>query len=73
MIKNGEIALIINTVDERRASIQDSYSIRFEALKGRVPIYTTVAGGRAAAYGIKHMKEWTVYSVQDLHQRLQTA
>ncbi|HEY9101285.1 carbamoyl-phosphate synthase large subunit [Chitinimonas sp.] len=73
MIKNGEIALIINTVDERRASIQDSYSIRFEALKGRVPIYTTVAGGRAAAYGIKHMKEWTVYSVQGLHQRLQTA
>ncbi|MGQ5523798.1 carbamoyl-phosphate synthase large subunit [Chitinimonas sp. PSY-7] len=73
MIKNGEIALIINTVDERRASIQDSYSIRYEALKGRVPIYTTVAGGRAAAYGIKHMKEWTVYSVQDLHQRLVVA
>ncbi|QNM97502.1 carbamoyl-phosphate synthase large subunit [Chitinimonas koreensis] len=73
MIKNGEIALIVNTVDERRASIQDSYSIRYEALKGRVPIYTTVAGGRAAAYGIKHMKEWTVYSVQGLHQRLATA
>ncbi|PHV10819.1 carbamoyl-phosphate synthase large subunit [Chitinimonas sp. BJB300] len=73
MIKNGDIALIINTVDERRASIQDSYSIRYEALKGRVPIYTTVAGGRAAAYGIKHMKEWTVYSVQDLHQRLSVA
>ncbi|GAB3243308.1 carbamoyl phosphate synthase large subunit [Chitinimonas naiadis] len=73
MIKNGEIALIINTVDERRASIQDSYSIRYEALKGRVPIYTTVAGGRAAAYGIKHMKEWTVYSVQGLHKRLQKA
>ncbi|WP_374353220.1 carbamoyl-phosphate synthase large subunit [Chitinimonas sp.] len=70
MIKNGEIALIVNTVDERRASIQDSYSIRYEALKGRVPIYTTVAGGRAAAYGIKHMKEWTVYSVQGLHARL---
>ncbi|GLR11563.1 carbamoyl-phosphate synthase large subunit [Chitinimonas viridis] len=73
MIKNGEIALIVNTVDERRASIQDSYSIRFEALKGRVPIYTTVAGGRAAAYGIKHMREWTVYSVQGLHERLKTA
>ncbi|MBV8467230.1 MAG: carbamoyl-phosphate synthase large subunit, partial [Burkholderiales bacterium] len=70
MIKNGEIALIVNTVDERRASIQDSYSIRHEALKARVPIYTTIAGGRAAAYGIAHMKEWSVYSVQDLHQRL---
>ncbi|WP_269531037.1 carbamoyl-phosphate synthase large subunit [Chitinimonas sp. BJYL2] len=72
MIKNSEIALIVNTVDERRASIQDSYSIRHEALKARVPIYTTVAGGRAAAYGIKHMEEWTVYAVQDLHPRLKT-
>ncbi|MBV8656945.1 MAG: carbamoyl-phosphate synthase large subunit [Burkholderiales bacterium] len=73
MIKNGEIALIVNTVDERRASIQDSYSIRHEALKARVPIYTTVAGGRAAAYGIAHKKEWSVYSVQGLHQQLATA
>jgi carbamoyl-phosphate synthase large subunit len=73
MIKNGEIKLIINTVDERRASIQDSYSIRHEALKARVPLYTTVAGGRAAAYGIAHMKEWSVYSVQGLHRRLAVA
>ncbi|MBV1774194.1 carbamoyl-phosphate synthase large subunit [Burkholderiaceae bacterium DAT-1] len=70
MIKNGEIALIVNTVDERRASIQDSYSIRHEALKGRVPIYTTIAGARAAAYGIAHMKEWRVYPLQDLHRQL---
>jgi carbamoyl-phosphate synthase large subunit len=36
MIKNGEVVMIINTVDERRASIQDSYSIRRSALQGRV-------------------------------------
>jgi carbamoyl-phosphate synthase large subunit len=62
--------LIVNTVDERRASIQDSYSIRHEALKAHVPIYTTIAGARAAAYGIAHMKDWQVYSLQSLHRLL---
>jgi len=70
MIKNGEVALIVNTVDERRASIQDSYSIRHEALKAHVPLYTTLAGARAAAYGIAHMQDWQVYPLQGLHERL---
>ncbi|MFC4159634.1 carbamoyl-phosphate synthase large subunit [Chitinimonas lacunae] len=70
MIKNGDVALVVNTVDERRASIQDSYSIRHEALKGRVPIYTTLAGARAAAIGMAHRAEWQVYPVQGLHRRL---
>ncbi|NBR98133.1 MAG: carbamoyl phosphate synthase large subunit, partial [Betaproteobacteria bacterium] len=48
-IKNGEIALIINTVDEKKSSIEDSWSIRNAALQGRVTYYTTVAGARAAA------------------------
>ena len=71
MIKNGEIAMIINTVDERRASIQDSYSIRRSALQGRVSCFTTMAGARAACTGMRDMQELRVYSVQKLHAMLQ--
>jgi len=70
MIKNGEIALIINTVEDRRSAIQDSYSIRRSALQARVTYYTTIAGARAACTGMQHMRELTVYSLQDLHARL---
>ncbi len=70
MIKNGEIALIINTVEDRRSAIQDSYSIRRSALQARVTYYTTVAGARAACTGMQNMRELTAYSLQDLHARL---
>ncbi|MGD8476118.1 MAG: carbamoyl-phosphate synthase large subunit [Burkholderiales bacterium] len=70
MIKNGEVVMIINTVDERRASIQDSYSIRRSALQGRVTYFTTMAGARAACTGMRDMQEMRVYSVQQLHASL---
>jgi carbamoyl-phosphate synthase large subunit len=70
MIKNGEIALIVNTVDEKRSTVQDSYSIRRSALQGRVTYFTTVAGARAACTGMQHMQELKAYSVQALHARL---
>ena len=44
MIKNDEIALVVNTVEEKRAAIQDSYAIRRAALTDQVPTYTTLAG-----------------------------
>ncbi len=71
MIKNGEIVLIVNTVEDRRSAIQDSYSIRRSALQARVTYFTTVAGARAACTGMQHMQELTAYSVQELHARLQ--
>ncbi len=70
MIKNGEIAMIINTVGDARSSIQDSYSIRRTALQGRVTYYTTLAGARAAISGIRKISELTVCSVQSAHQQL---
>jgi carbamoyl-phosphate synthase large subunit len=70
MIKNGEIAMIINTTDERRSSIQDSYSLRRSALQARVTYYTTVAGARAACAGMQQMQELRAYSVQRLHASL---
>ena len=46
MIKNGEIVLILNTVEEKRTAVRDSYAIRRAALQGRITLYTTVAGAR---------------------------
>jgi carbamoyl-phosphate synthase large subunit len=71
MIKNKEISLIINTVDENRRSIQDSWSIRNSALQGRVTYYTTLAGARAACAGMQHIEELNIYDVQRLHKSLE--
>jgi len=70
MIKNGEVNLIINTVDSRPSVMRDSYSIRHAALQGRVTYYTTLAGARAACLGMQHLAELQVYDVQSLHKRL---
>src|SRR4051794_3147255 len=70
MLVNDEIALVVNTVEEKRAAIQDSYHIRRAALVDQVPTYTTIAGARAAAIGMKVMRGLTPYSIQALHKRL---
>jgi len=70
MLKNGEIALVINTVEERRGAITDSRSIRTTALAQRVTYYTTIAGARAAVEGLRHLQGLDVYSLQELHARL---
>ena len=71
MIKNGDVSLIINTVDSRPSVMRDSYSIRHAALQGRVTYYTTLAGARAACLGMQHLAELQVYDVQSLHRRLE--
>ena len=48
MVKNGEISLVINTVEERRNAIADSRTIRTQSLAARVTFFTTIAGARAA-------------------------
>ncbi len=70
MIKNEEIALVINTVEERRNAIADSRQIRTSALLARVTTYTTIAGAEAAVEGMKHLDNLPVYSVQELHAQL---
>ncbi|MDR0234028.1 MAG: carbamoyl-phosphate synthase large subunit, partial [Zoogloeaceae bacterium] len=49
MIKNHEISLIINTVEEKRQAVSDSQSIRVSGLQARVAMYTTLWGAEAAA------------------------
>jgi carbamoyl-phosphate synthase large subunit len=69
MIKNGEVGLIVNVVEDKRAA-KDSFSIRSEALARRVAYFTTLAGARAACLGMQHAQELQVYGLQELHQSL---
>jgi carbamoyl-phosphate synthase large subunit len=71
MIKNDEIALVINTVEEKRNAINDSRTIRTSALAARVTTYTTIAGAKAAVEGMAHLNELHVYDLQGMHASLQ--
>jgi carbamoyl-phosphate synthase large subunit len=73
MIKNGEISIIVNTVEERRTAVRDSYVIRRAALQERVALYTTLDGARAACNGIEHSRELRAYVMQGLHASLPKA
>jgi len=73
MIKNDEIAMVINTVEERRNAIADSRAIRTSSLLARVTTFTTIFGAEAAVEGMKHLDNLDVYSVQELHARLAAA
>ena len=70
MIKNHEIVLVINTVEEKRNAIIDSRAIRTSSLASRVTTYTTIAGAEAAVEGIRHLDELQVYDLQGLHKTL---
>ena len=70
MLVNDEIALVVNTVEEKRTAIHDSYVIRRAALNDQIPTYTTLAGARAAAIGLSGMRGLVPYAIQTLHQRL---
>jgi len=72
MIKNNEIVLIVNTVDEKRVAIADSRSIRTSALAQKVTLFTTIEGARAACVGMQHSGLET-YSIQQLHAELEGA
>ena len=70
MIKNQEIALVVNTVEERRNAITDSRQIRTSALLARVTTFTTIAGAEAAVEGMKYLDNLGVVSIQELHAQL---
>ncbi len=66
MIKNGEVSLVINTVEERRNAIVDSRTIRTHALAANLAYYTTVQGLQY----LRHGDGLKVYAVQELHALL---
>ncbi|MFT7879782.1 MAG: carbamoyl-phosphate synthase large subunit [Sulfurimonas sp.] len=55
MIKNGEIALAINTSDNK-SSKDDAKTIRQSVLANNVAYFTTIAAARATALAIKELK-----------------
>ena len=70
IIKNREIALVINTVEEKRNAINDSRAIRVSSLAAGATTYTTIAGAEAAVEGMRHLNELHVYDLQGLHKTL---
>jgi carbamoyl-phosphate synthase large subunit len=72
MLKNNEIALVINTVEERRNAIADSRQIRISSLLARVTTFTTIAGAEAAVEGMKYLDNLNIYSLQEMHLQLQS-
>ncbi|WP_243021285.1 carbamoyl-phosphate synthase large subunit [Simplicispira sedimenti] len=70
MIKNNEIVMVINTVEERRNAIADSRAIRTSSLLARVTTFTTIFGAEAAVEGMQHMNQLDVISVQEMHAQL---
>jgi carbamoyl-phosphate synthase large subunit len=70
MIKNNEIIMVVNTVEERRNAIADSRAIRTSSLLARVTTFTTIAGAEAAVEGMRAMDNLDVISVQEMHAQL---
>jgi len=66
-IKNGEIALIINTTEGKRSNA-DSFSIRASALAKKVAYTTTIAGATAAVMALTEMTSTGIRPIQELHE-----
>ena len=68
MIKNGEIAFIINT-PSGKSPREDEVKIRSAAVANRIPIMTTLRAARASAGGIRSLQErgLDVKTIQEYH------
>jgi carbamoyl-phosphate synthase large subunit len=71
MIKNGQVDLIVNTTEGKRA-IADSYTIRRTALQNKISYSTTIAGARATCMALDYLDTGNVSSLQALHQEQET-
>ena len=69
MLKNGELAMIINTPSGKSAR-EDEVKIRSTASSSRVPVMTTLRAARASLEGIRSMKAsgYTVKPLQEWHK-----
>lgn len=71
VITNNEVDLVINTPDDKKGAMDDSY-IRKGVIKARIPYVTTMAAAKASAQGIKTMQDKTsgVRSLQSFHAEI---
>ncbi len=67
-MKNGEVAMVINTPEGRSARL-DSYSIRRTAVTMGIPHFTTMAAASAAAEAIRTLRHrsMSIRSLQEHH------
>ena len=66
-LKNGEIAMIVNTTEGKQA-IADSFTIRRNALQKKVPYATTMAYAQAVVVALQGEQATEVTCLQDLHE-----
>jgi carbamoyl-phosphate synthase large subunit len=71
MIKNDEIALIVNTTEGKQATLE-SRSIRREAVHRKVTYYTTINAALATCEALDHLDSGEVNKLQDLHKEVGT-
>ncbi len=69
MIKNGEFSLIVNTTEGKQA-IEESHSIRSEAVRRNVTYYTTLGAAIATCAALEHLDDSDVNRLQDLHREV---
>ncbi len=67
MIKNDEFHIVFNTTSGKQ-SLQDSYTIRREALLHKVTYYTTMAAARASSQAHQFAGSISVNQLQALHK-----
>ncbi|HTU01334.1 MAG TPA: hypothetical protein VMG58_05940, partial [Candidatus Sulfotelmatobacter sp.] len=67
-MKNGEVAVVVNTPEGRSARL-DSYSIRRTAVTMGIPHFTTMAAATAAVEAIRTLREreMSIRSLQEHH------
>ena len=74
LMANGQVQLVINTPTKKGGST-DEGRIRAQAVRGNVPIITTIAGARAAVQAIQALRggNWQVFAMQDYFPALARA
>ncbi len=71
-ITNKEVSIVINTPDDKKGAMDDSY-IRKGVIKAGIPYVTTMAAAKASIAGIKARKKGAgeVKSLQQYHSEIQ--
>ena len=67
LIKNDQIDFIVNTTEGKKA-IEDSSTIRREALQHKISYTTTIAAASASCMAIKQIDMNEINRLQDLHK-----
>ena len=72
-ITNGEVAIIINTPNDKKGRGDDSY-IRKAAVKAKIPYFTNMAAAKATVQALRSIKKnghLEVKSLQEFHSEIQ--